>query len=291
MNINFLPWYDSIEKQNRYLHQVKGYESSFKLSIPSDRMIPFQFRVKSGVREIESCHLMKEDGTQLDDLISNSKLKIKTTSFNGFDVISCDGKSTFSNDLPYGGPYYLRMSNGVSIWYSELFYVDAYQDLSKMLKIETDCDNDLGDAIFQDGFSFWCYLKTDLGTPSYEYIEDGIKKDGIFLPVKQLVRKEYKFTTYVPEFLCDALNAMRVNDNIIFTSKIYGELRAVEMSIENPKWQGDGGFSLLDISFKTDWQIKKTSISFNNQKVTLTDENVGIDGINLGIDNQTLGIL
>lgn len=291
MNINFLPFYDSISKQNRYLNQVKGSVSSFKLSVPSDSLIPFQFRVESGIRDIESCYLMKADGTQLNELISKSNLKIKITSFNGFDVISCDGKATFSNDLPYGGPYYLRMSNGYNVWYSELFYVDTYHDLSNMLKIETNCDNDLGDAIFQDGFSFLCYLKTDLGTPAYEYTEDGIKKDGIFLPVKQLVRKEYKFTTYVPEFLCDALNAMRVNDNIIFTSRIYGKLRAVEMSIENPKWQGDGGFSLLDISFKTDWQIKKTSISSNNQKIVLNDENVGIDGINLGIDNQTLGIL
>ena len=144
-NTSVLPWYTSIEQQNH--RKSYAYGQIYPLFAPANRLLPFQ--IIRGTREnnVTSVVMYDKTGQQIADITSNmidTGLQIVRFQSLGYDVI------LYPAILPmplnqFDGIYYLRLSDGVQTWYSEMFTV--VQDVSGYLKIDWwDIENLVFDA-------------------------------------------------------------------------------------------------------------------------------------------------
>ena len=121
------PFYDSIEKQNRYKINCYGDYTSFKLLTPKNRLLPFQLRREMNVNYLTSVLLYSVDGTYIDDLFPYIEGDISYATVSGKDYITYFGTSS-ALDLTCGY-YYLVATDGTNTWYSEVFCVENFMDI------------------------------------------------------------------------------------------------------------------------------------------------------------------
>lgn len=209
--------------------------------------------------QIEEIKILEKDGEEVADItteIKNAGLQIVPT--EDFDVILFPANVEMPTDMNIG-MYYLSMTDGVDMWYSEIFTI--VEDITPYLKIEW---WDVENLIFDSGIIIYdvaqfknvLYLCTELGKPEYNYEEEGEKRDGYFFPTKQLSEKTYKCTILAAEFLCDVMRFIRMADNVRITDQ-YGRIYNADTFLITPKWQTQGDLASVEIEFETDTVVKK----------------------------------
>jgi hypothetical protein len=109
---------------------------------------------------------------------------------------------------------------------------------NKYLKFEYWNTCDLGDIYYQGGQHFWFYLDGDVLEPFHEDTEDGQEDgDGDFVPTFRRQMKRYRIkTSLVPDYLIDAIQRMKLHDNIELTFKT-GEVEQIYNLDVEPEWQ------------------------------------------------------
>ena len=258
-NISVLPWYTSIEQQNH--RKSYAYGTIYPLFTPKRTLLPFQIMRNTSSRNITGAQLYDKNGVLFADITTALKetgLQIVPFASLGYDVIVYPSLLPFAIDTP-DGIYYARMTDGVNVWYSEMFTIVG--DLSGYLKIEWyDVENfvfDAGQIVYQNPkFHNVLYLCTELGKPDYEFEEDGETRDGYFFPEKQISVKKFKCTILAPEFLCDVMRFIRMADYIHITDK-YGRQYDCDTFLITPKWQTQGDLASVEIEFETATVVKK----------------------------------
>ena len=144
-NISVLPWYTSINEQNH--RKSYAYGAIYPLFAPADRLLPFQIIRNTRSNSVTSVILYDKTGKQIANITTYMRetgLRVVRFQSLGYDVI------LYPAILPmplnqFDGIYYLRLSDGVQTWYSEMFTV--VQDVSGYLKIEWwDMENLVFDA-------------------------------------------------------------------------------------------------------------------------------------------------
>lgn len=130
--------------------------------------------------------------------------------------------------------------------------------MNKYLKFEYWNTCDLGNIYYQGGQHFIFYLDADVGEPIHEDVEEGQENgDGDFIPTYRRQMKRYRIRTgLVPDYLIDAIQRMKLHDNIELTFKsgeveqIYNVDVEAEWQFERYAWQGT-----LTITFDMDETI------------------------------------
>lgn len=258
-NISVLPWYTSIEQQNH--RKSYAYGQIYPLFAPADKLLPFQIIRNTRSNSVTSVILYDKTGKQIANITTYMRetgLQVVRFQSLGYDVI------LYPAILPmplkqFDGIYYLRLSDGVQTWYSEMFTV--VQDVSGYLKLDWwDIENlvfDAGQIVYKNPtFKNMLYLCTELGKPDYEFEEDGEERDGYFFPEKQISVKTFKCTILAPEYLCDVMRFIRMADCIHITDK-YGREYDCDTFLITPKWQTQGDLASVEIEFKTNTVVKK----------------------------------
>jgi hypothetical protein len=176
----------------------------------------------------------------------------------GYDVILYPATLPMPINM-LDGIYYMRLSDGVQTWYSEMFTV--VQDVSGYVKVQWwDIENlvfDAGQIVYTNPtYKNTLYLCTELGKPEYEFEEEGQDRDGYFFSEKQISTKKYKCTILAPEYLCDVMRFIRMADYIRVRDK-YGNVYNCDTFLITPKWQTQGDLASVEIEFKTDTVVKK----------------------------------
>lgn len=118
--------------------------------------------------------------------------------------------------------------------------------MNKYLKFEYWNTCDLGNIYYQGGQHFIFYLDADVGEPIHEEVEEGQENgDGDFIPTYRRQMKRYRIRTgLIPDYLIDAIQRMKLHDNIELTFKsgeieqIYNVDCEVEWQFEKYAWQG-----------------------------------------------------
>ena len=202
---------------------------------------------KNGVLFADITTALKETGLQIVPFASL-----------GYDVIVYPSLLPFAIDTP-DGIYYARMTDGVNVWYSEMFTIVG--DLSGYLKIEWyDVENfvfDAGQIVYQNPkFHNVLYLCTELGKPEYTFEEEGETRDGYFFSEKQISEKTYRCMALAPEYLCDVMRFIRMSDKVFVTDK-YGRQYDCDTFLITPKWQTQGDLASVEIEFETATVAKK----------------------------------
>ena len=258
-NISVLPWYTSIEHQNH--RKSYAYGTIYPLFTPKRTLLPFQIMRNTSSRNITGAQLYDKNGVLFADITTALKetgLQIVPFASLGYDVIVYPSLLPFAIDTP-DGIYYARMTDGVNVWYSEMFTIVG--DLSGYLKIEWyDVENfvfDAGQIVYQNPkFHNVLYLCTELGKPEYTFEEEGETRDGYFFPEKQISEKTYRCMALAPEYLCDVMRFIRMSDKVFVTDK-YGRQYDCDTFLITPKWQTQGDLASVEIEFETATVAKK----------------------------------
>lgn len=258
-NISVLPWYTSIEQQNH--RKSYAYGTIYPLFTPKRTLLPFQIMRNTSSRNITGAQLYDKNGVLFADITTALKetgLQIVPFASLGYDVIVYPSLLPFEIDTP-DGIYYARMTDGVNVWYSEMFTIVG--DLSGYLKIEWyDVENfvfDAGQIVYQNPkFHNVLYLCTELGKPEYTFEEEGETRDGYFFPEKQISEKTYRCMALAPEYLCDVMRFIRMSDKVFVTDK-YGRQYDCDTFLITPKWQTQGDLASVEIEFETATVAKK----------------------------------
>lgn len=258
-NISVLPWYTSIEQQNH--RKSYAYGTIYPLFTPKRTLLPFQIMRNTSSRDITRAQLYDKNGVLFADITTALKetgLQIVPFASLGYDVIVYPSLLPFAIDTP-DGIYYARMTDGVNVWYSEMFTIVG--DLSGYLKIEWyDVENfvfDAGQIVYQNPkFHNVLYLCTELGKPEYPFEEEGETRDGYFFPEKQISEKTYRCMALAPEYLCDVMRFIRMSDKVFVTDK-YGHQYDCDTFLITPKWQTQGDLASVEIEFETATVAKK----------------------------------
>lgn len=258
-NISVLPWYTSIEQQNH--RKSYAYGTIYPLFTPKRTLLPFQIMRNTSSRNITMAQLYDKNGVLFADITTALKetgLQIVPFASLGYDVIVYPSLLPFAIDTP-DGIYYARMTDGVNVWYSEMFTIVG--DLSGYLKIEWyDVENfvfDAGQIVYQNPkFHYVLYLCTELGKPEYTFEEEGETRDGYFFPEKQISEKTYRCMALAPEYLCDVMRFIRMSDKVFVTDK-YGRQYDCDTFLITPKWQTQGDLASVEIEFETATVAKK----------------------------------
>lgn len=258
-NISVLPWYTSIEQQNH--RKSYAYGTIYPLFTPKRTLLPFQIMRNTSSRNITGAQLYDKNGVLFADITTALKetgLQIVPFASLGYDVIVYPSLLPFAIDTP-DGIYYASMTDGVNVWYSEMFTVVG--DLSGYLKIEWyDVENfvfDAGQIVYQNPkFHNVLYLCTELGKPEYTFEEEGETRDGYFFPEKQISEKTYRCMALAPEYLCDVMRFIRTSDKVFVTDK-YGRQYDCDTFLITPKWQTQGDLASVEIEFETATVAKK----------------------------------
>lgn len=258
-NISVLPWYTSIEQQNH--RKNYAYGTIYPLFTPKRTLLPFQIMRNTSSRNITTAQLYDKNGVLFADITTALKetgLQIVPFASLGYDVIVYPSLLPFAIDTP-DGIYYARMTDGVNVWYSEMFTIVG--DLSGYLKIEWyDVENfvfDAGQIVYQNPkFHNVLYLCAELGKPEYTFEEEGETRDGYFFPEKQISEKTYRCMALAPEYLCDVMRFIRMSDKVFVTDK-YGRQYDCDTFLITPKWQTPGDLASVEIEFETATVAKK----------------------------------
>jgi len=130
--------------------------------------------------------------------------------------------------------------------------------MNKYLKFEYWNTCDLGNIYYQGGQHFWFYLDGDVLEPFHEETEDGQENgDGTFIPTYRKGVKRYRIrTSLVPDYLIDAMQRMKLHDNIELTFKtgeieqIYNVEIEAEWVFEKYLWQ-----AIVTLTFDMDEKV------------------------------------
>lgn len=258
-NLSVLPWYTSIEQQNH--RRSYAYGQIYPLFTPKRTLLPFQIMRNTSTRDITRAQLYTKEGVLFADITTalfETGLQIVRFASLGYDIIVYPSLLPFAIDTP-DGIYYARMTDGVNVWFSEMFTI--VNDVSGYLKIEWyDLENfvfDAGQIVYQNPtFHNVLYLCTELGKPEYPFEEEGETRDGYFFPEKQISEKTYRCMALAPEYLCDVMRFIRMSDKVFVTDK-YGRQYDCDTFLITPKWQTQGDLASVEIEFETATVAKK----------------------------------
>ena len=258
-NISVLPWYNSIYEQNH--RKSYSFGDVYPLFTPKDKILPFQIMRKTRSEIIIEAKLFTIDGVLFSDILSDlndSGLQIVSFPLFGYDVIVYTGDFPMSINMT-SGQYYVKISDGVEDWYSDVFTV--VMDVRNYTKIEwKDIENlvfDQGQIVYKNpSFTNRLYFKEEIGKPEYTFDEVAQERDGFLFPEKQISEKTYKLTVLAPEYLCDVMRMIRLSDIIKVTDK-YGRVYKCDSFLITPKWETQGNLASVEIEFQTDTVVKK----------------------------------
>jgi hypothetical protein len=119
------------------------------------------------------------------------------------------------------GIYYLRLTIGVNVYYSDYIAVISMADpMLRFMKLNFSNSKNLGNICYEDGFSQTVWLEAILNNPSHEIVNIGEEKDGIFIAEKITTKFIYSIIAYITRSLYNCLARLPQHDTITITDEV-----------------------------------------------------------------------
>lgn len=256
-NLNPLPWYDSLQKQDRFKRYAYG--EIFPNISPAWNLLPFQIERPHSERGIRSLDLYFVDGVKFGSILDPMERNGLVLQFGtDTDLIINKAFGSFQYTLPEGF-YYAVLSDGENTWYSDIF--SCVHDMSRYMMVEWWCDSDLQDesgnrrVLYDTSYHNRLYLDTVMGKPGYDQLEEVETRDLVAMPEKRVSQKLYNFEFMAPEYLCDCVRAIWLSDHIRITSE--GVQYNCRTFAPDPKWQDDGHYAMVEVEVEADTVLKR----------------------------------
>ena len=220
------------------------------------------------LREIESVEIYTRTGELVGNITMEMRNAITIKAFAGFgyDVIVFPGQVPIFQQFE-NGQYYMKMSDGLNTWYSEVFTV--VNDIQPYLKITwwdtEDFVMDAGTIVYTEpAFKNVVYIQSNIAKPEYPFEEEGENRDGYFFPTKQISEKRYKFNFLASEYLLDVMRFIRMAD---FTEIEYnGKRYILDTFLISPEWEDNGDVATVEAEFDTATVAKKIGFGYTKSQ-------------------------
>lgn len=271
------PWYNKIEKQNRYNEHTGGI-CDYQLISPVDALLPFEFYKQPAGTSLPSAWEVFEINTQnlIADISANIGLLYRVIR-EGREYFCYHGEQLAGLALP-AGYFYSRMTfaDG-TFFYSEMFHVPeslfyiANDSNIDFLKLVWYNNSDLRPIFYNNKdsqgipkFKNVLYLDTFIHASEPELTEDGAR-DGNdeLITTFQKVVIPYRITVLVPDFVKKALCVMPMHDVIKVVTKRGVRAGSLESVKINTALEVSGALSVVDILFNADVAMVKKGCADN----------------------------
>jgi hypothetical protein len=119
-----------------------------------------------------------------------------------------------------------------------------------MIKIRYYNNRDVAGIAYGNDFTPDVYLDVDVGKPTYVYSEEGEEEpDGSFRRTFARVEKQYTISTYLQEYMIDAMAALQLHDNIEVWLSNGNVISVDEFRITDPDWDDLRGLGEITMTF------------------------------------------
>lgn len=244
--------YTSLDQQHR--NKSYAYGQAAPICTTRNQVPPFQVVYPLDAASVNSVILIsRETGAETDIYPGMVLAGLKTNTFPAYKILKWRASTAIPGSLMGEGVYYLKISNGVYIWYSEDFCMKG--DVSGMWKIEY-CHGedfplpDIGHIDYTEGYRNYFYLCTEIGKPLYGYEEEVKRRDGVNLPLQQIRFKSHRFALILPEEVIDAMSLIPLHDTVVISrGDVEHEVDEITVNVE---WQEQGDLAVCEFEFRTD---------------------------------------
>ena len=244
--------YTSLDQQHR--NKAYAYGHAAPICTTLNQVPPFQVVYPMDAASVNSVTLISRDTlTEVDVYPGMVLAGLKTVDFPAYKILKWRASTLIPGGLMGEGVYYLKISNGVYIWYSEDFCMKG--DVSSLWKIEY-CHAedfplpDIGHIDYTEGYRNYFYLNTEIGKPSYGYEEEVRRRDGVNLPLQQIRFKSHRFALVLPEEVIDAMSLIPLHDTVVISrGDVEHEVDEITVNVE---WQEQGDLAVCEFEFRTD---------------------------------------
>ena len=252
-NLQILPLYDTVEEQN---HRKSWVDTPYTTAVPTGELPPFQWVIPNvaGISQMYLVDLETEAKTNITQALIDTGLRY-TNFVNTESKIVLEYPAT----LPLlgvnveQGRYYLEYTGfGGEYGVSEVF--DMRDNMDGFLRIDYWHDGTIrseGDAIVYNApYKSRVYLQADVARQDYGYEERVQKRLGKDFATQQISWKLYHFRLPLPEYLLDAMRAIRLHDHVqvIYNGEVFD---CDSFLMDSPKWESHADVADVEFEFRT----------------------------------------
>jgi len=271
------PWYDKIEKQNRYNDNTATI-CDYQLISPADALLPFEFyKNPAGGAPPTTWEVFEINSQTLVADISADIYLIYTTIKEGREYFCYHGEQLAGLAMPAGYFYSKLTFPDGTIYYSEMFFVPedffyiANDNFIPYLKLQWYNDSDIRPIFYNNKdsqgipkFKNVLYLDTFIHASEPEITEDGTR-DGNdeLITTFQKVVIPYRITLAVPDFVKKALCVMPLHSTIKVVTKHGVRAGVLEGVKVNSALEASGALSVVDVLFYADIAMVKKGCADN----------------------------
>jgi len=101
---------------------------------------------------------------------------------------------------------------------TEVIIIRSYS--ASFIKLDFHDTHDLGEILYQDGFTQTAFLEAKLAPPTHEVVEVGEEKNGIFITEKIITKYKYRIIANIGRELYKALLRLPQHDSITITDDV-----------------------------------------------------------------------
>jgi hypothetical protein len=258
--------YTRLDAQVRFKRHC-AYQNQFDLVSRTNRFLPFIIKRDLTANQIKSWRVYDLDH-RLKYTITPSDTSYEIFTLGSSQYLIYYGATISGLDMDCG-EYYLKVSDNVSTWYSEVFTVkDFTVNDNPLAVLEWKHNHDVGDIIYQTGYLNRLYLDVELGEPVYETDEE-VSKDIQGNEVDILIRTRKVYKTVIPalpEYIVDALSlSLQGADTITLTlpenKEVISDIKQARVSVA---WINDGCFANVELSFKVEESLVSKTCNDND---------------------------
>lgn len=271
------PWYDKIEKQNRYKENTEGV-CDYQLISPADALLPFEFYKQPVGGVYPSIWEVFEINSQnlIADISTNIPLLFRTVR-EGREYFCYHGEQLAGLAMPAGFFYSKMTFPDGTFYFSEMFHVPeslffiANDNNIPFLKLTWYNNSDIRPIFYNNKdaqgvpkFKNVLYLDTFIHASEPEVTEEG-ERDGNeeLITTFQKVVIPHRITLLVPDFLKKALSVMPLHDIIRVVTKQGVRDGTLEQVKINTVLEASGALSVVDILFYSELAIVKKGCADN----------------------------
>lgn len=262
---SILPFYGSVSRQ----HYLKSYAYGKRMPIYTfGRFLsPFQIVVENNIAspQISVFVVRVSDGLTQDITTDINAKGFRHLALTDYDLLIWDAQTELANIVEGGGSwfklgyYYLVINYDTQSFYSENFCIS--EDDGDFVKVSywhgTEIELPSGAINYDNSFKNFCYLKTQIGKPSYPIEKIGDERNGYRFIHYQISKKLFLFEFFSFEEMLDAMRIISLHDHIEIEAK--GITYDVNEFNLNPEWLEQGDIAKVECEFSTDTVVTATN--------------------------------